>query len=349
MNAKKNQQSQNTNKKSNHYIWQQKIEGKPLDIEENIKIGRRKKLDNPLFNIDEEKYPMIHNKLNNNEAKKDESKKEMKKRKVDSKLKASSKGKNEKPPINTDLIIEEMKEKNREMIYDNANFVINNIDIFNFKDKRNLDFKDTSKFNFQTYKYINDKILPQIIQIGLKNKGSGHLKSLHERAEADSNVRKYCKELEDKIENDIELKLSDNYYEQKNKHIQNIFQNKPKNYYEKKAKSRPKSNEARNQQESLEKKIKLTGSPDKRYNQLGNPQVSSTAYNHNYGKGRKHVSAPEKTKGNKANEHKVEYDKLYKETVENILTSIGPKNIMKYINSSIMEKSSNLFILISNS
>lgn len=298
-------------------LWLQKLETKPIDIEDHIKLNYDKYLAYPLNIIDEEKYPMKTNKNLLNETKEKKVNVKMSK----SKIKKSEK--KEKKVIDTDKIISEMKASYRDMIVDNANFVLENKEIFSFKDKRNINMNDKSKLNFQSYKYINDKILPQIIQNGLKY--TNRLADLQQRAEYDSDIRKYCKELEEKIDNDIELKLCDNYYELKNQNIQKIFKNKPKDYYE-----REKEKTGNGLANSKERK--------------SNHDSESKAFRIGKYKNRKPTYNHEK-KNVKNSDSKVDVEKIYKDTVENIINAVEEKNIYKYINAYLLDKTSKSYII----
>ena len=318
-----------SNKKANvkeglNLFWAQKVKSKHLDVEDHIKTGKKtRRIPETLNVIDPEKYPLIEDKNNSNENN------EKNKSTVSQKLNKTGKNDGEankdkvKKVIDVDRILGEMKEANKNIIIENANFVVDNIDIFTFKDKRNIDFSDRSKFVTQTYKYINDKILPQIIQKGIKNNGpSQKLKELQKRAEEDPNVQKYCRELEEKIDNDIELKLSDNYYELKNQHIQKIFKNKPKDYYEK-------------------KKSLLQGNINEdKTSSIRDNRSNSSSFNKTKLKKRKPTYLQERQKNIKNNDIKIDYNKIYKDTIDNILSAVEEKNISKYINAYLLDKTS---------
>jgi hypothetical protein len=61
-------------------------------------------------------------------------------------------------------------------------------------------------------------------------------------------------------------------------------------------------------------------------------------------KHRKQTYNQDKIKYSKHNESKLDYEKVYKDTIENIFIALDTKNINKYINSSILDKTSKRFI-----
>ena len=201
-----------------HLIWNHKLKNEK-NIEDYIKAGKKQKIDPQMSLIDPEKYPIIANKSTLNEINKDEYVKK-------DQIKGEQTGNYLKYAEN---ILKEMKKKNKQLVIDSARVVVKNAHIAIINDKKKLDF-EKENFDFRTYKYINDKLFPQMIK-GLSQNPSTHLKELKIRADKDSKVLKHCKKIEEKIQKDIECKLSDNYYEQKNADLQNIFMNRPENYY----------------------------------------------------------------------------------------------------------------------
>ncbi len=311
--------SKNTNNKSLlSSLWLQKLDTKPIDIEEKIQNNYDKNLAYPLYVIDEEKYQLKANKNSQNEAKEKKSNEKEGSNNIDYGAKIKKK------PIDTDKIIKEMKASYKDMIIENAKFVLDNKEIFTFKDKRNINMNDNSKLNFQSYKYINDKILPQIIQNGLKY--TNRLADLQQRAEYDPEIRKYCKQLEEKIDNDIELKLCDNYYELKNQNIQKIFKNKPKEYYER---EKEKSGNGNGSSNSKEKN--LNSKYDTKAFRLGKYKNRKPTYNHD-------------KKNIKNVDNRLDVEKIYKDTVDNIINAVEEKNVYKYINAFLLDKTSKFII-----
>ena len=121
------------------------------------------------------------------------------------------------------------------MLIENVRFVIKNANKCMFYDKKNIDFTEEDRFNLNTYKYINDQLLPQIINSQLKYNPTMQLNDLKARAEVFPEIKKYCQDLEEQIEKDCKVRLNDHYYTMKNKNLANIF-SKPPNLYERKNK-----------------------------------------------------------------------------------------------------------------
>jgi hypothetical protein len=324
-----------SNKRNEHIIWKQRLDAKIKDTEDYIKYGKRDKIDPIMSQIDEEKYPLVVNKNSNNESIKDNLLKKDNK---------SSEQLNKHYLPFAENVLAEMKAANKDIIVENAKFVIKNASKAMIEDKKLKYINENSNFNpnFQTYKYINDKLLPQIIHSGLKKNQSSHLKKLKYKAEIDPKIKKYCREIEEKIEKDIELKLSSNYYEKKNKDLEKIFStNKLEVTYGRKFR-----NKQENKKESKSKNLKESSSS---YDKRNNLQLNST--NRNIETNSNSVSISNKRKNFKKNKNlaadkkkslksvdlKSDFEKVYKDTLDNIFQAIDANNISKYIQSPFEE------------
>lgn len=347
-------QSQSQDQKSK--VWSQRLDSKTIEVERVIKNRIKDKIMFYLEKIDEEKYSQKKEKLsqtemnkaktgnpnkaktgnsNSNKAKmgnsnfnkgKTESEVEkpenIEKSKTEngektendekgSKEKEEKKGKIEKKRIiDVDNVLINMKNENKQMIIDNAKYVLDNLPILSFNDKRKINFEEIdlrdmkNKETFQKIKYINDKILPQIYKNTYKTKR--RMRELYEKSEYDNEIKDYCREIENKIEKDLDLKLNDGYYEKKNQNMKMIFENVPKNYFSKK-----------------EIQVKDVNMARKKY------QVKSSS-----------INMVQDKKNKLGGESKVDYEKIYKDTMELILSSTSEKNILKYINTYMLDKSS---------
>lgn len=362
MNTQKQQQQPKLNKRNEHIIWKQKLETKTKDTEEYIKYGKKEKIEPIMSQIDEEKYPIISNKYNSNEMIKESNQKKDSKSQEQQRM-------NYLPYA--EEVLADMKQANKDIIIENAKFVIKHSNIANLNDKKNLDFSEDKTFNYQTYKYINDKLLPQIIKNSMKQNTSAHLKLLKLKAEQDSKVKKYCREIEEKIEKDVEFKLSNNYYKKKNKDLEKIFSNMPDNYYIKKTgktltenlskgsvgKSDKKKVNNRSYISSVESNSYsmgkdnnlITGTSEKNNiaNYLHNsPPNYSTQPRKNIGKKNKKNINADKKKSLKSFDQKSEVEKSCKETIDNIFHAIDSDNIERYILAPNNDKSKYYIIVL---
>eukprot|EP00340_Litonotus_pictus_P010883 CAMPEP_0170537908 /NCGR_PEP_ID=MMETSP0209-20121228/102997_1 /TAXON_ID=665100 ORGANISM="Litonotus pictus, Strain P1" /NCGR_SAMPLE_ID=MMETSP0209 /ASSEMBLY_ACC=CAM_ASM_000301 /LENGTH=262 /DNA_ID=CAMNT_0010839501 /DNA_START=84 /DNA_END=869 /DNA_ORIENTATION=+ len=200
------------------------------------------------------------------------------------------------------------------------------------------------------------------MKTGLKQNSSTHLRELKIRAEKDPKVRKYCREIEEKIEKDIEFKLSNNYYEQKNKVLEKIFKDKPENYYEKKLNTSNRESDSKNNTNNV-KNVSVYGTRSKSNDSKVNVKSDSNHYTgkdnlltgvsmdkssnqgshvrnkkpYNAKKNKKNFNA-DKKKSLKSLDWKNEYEKVQRDTLDNIYNAVDSKNIERYINAPFYDK-----------
>lgn len=232
-----------------------------------------------------------------------------------------------------------------------SNVLILNDKKANLLEKNNLNFKD--------YKYINDKLFPQIFKnASIKTNNAIHFKELKKRSEYDPKVRKYCRELEEKIEKDISYKLSDNYYEQKNKNLKNIFVNKPENYYVKEVKLNKSNKEVQRSKSNLNNRNRSNSSGHR--NAKSNSSIKSENSKSKMSSSKNKVrivtngtrqgtvesssvkkvsKIKDKKKSVKPHDSNYEIANSKKEIVENIMMAVEPKNVEQYISSVLKSKS----------
>lgn len=328
-------QAPHSNKRNEHIIWKQRLDAKIKDTEDYIKYGKRDKIDPIMSQIDEEKYPLIVNKNNNNESIKDNLLKKDNK---------SNEQTNKHYLPFAENVLAEMKAANKEIIIDNAKFVIKNASKAMLEDKKLKYINDNSNINpnFQTYKYINDKLLPQIINSGLRKNQSSHLKKLKHKAETDPKIKKYCREIEEKIEKDIELKLSSNYYEKKNKDLEKIFSsNKLDVAYVRRFRDNEKDKD-RGRSSSYNDKKSAKGNLQSNISTSKNIETNSNLNKRKNFKKNKNLAA-DKKKSLKSVDLKSDFEKVYKDTLDNIFQAIDPQSISKYIESPFEENKGNTY------
>lgn len=353
---------QKANKKNDHIIWVQKINtNKKIDAEEYIKNGKKERIDPIMSHIDEEKYPLIINKNTNVEQSKSDYKKGESNIHEDLKKKYSTFAEN---------CLKEMEKANKNLIIDNAKFVIKMSNVLILNDKK-ANLLQNNNLNFKDYKYINDKLFPQINKnTSIKTNNAIHFKELKKRSEYDPKVRKYCRELEEKIERDISYKLSDNYYEQKNRNLKNIFVNKPDNYYVKENKANKSVNEKQNQKrsksntnntnnrisnnnDSLHRNVKSNSSvksdnsKSKKSSSKNKVRIVTNGTRQGTvesGSVKKASKIKDKKKSVKPQDSNYEIANSKKEIVENIMIAVEPKNVENYISTILRNKSKKLII-----
>lgn len=341
---------QKNNKRNDHTIWVQKINtSKKIDAEEYIKNGKKERIDPIMSHIDEEKYPLIVNKNTNVEQSKSDYKKGESSVHEDLKKKYST---------YAESCLKEMEKANKNLIIENAKFVIKMSNVLILNDKK-ANLLEKNNLNFKDYKYINDKLFPQIFKnASIKTNNAIHFKELKKRSEYDPKVRKYCRELEEKIEKDISYKLSDNYYEQKNKNLKSIFVNKPENYYVKEVKLNKSNHEVQRSKSNLNNRnsSNSSGHRNAKSNSSIKSENSKSKMSSSKNKVRivtngtrqgtvesssvKKVSKiKDKKKSVKPHDSNYEIANSKKEIVENIMMAVEPKNVEQYISSVLKSKS----------
>lgn len=368
--TKKKNPLKNINKKLNYYIWIENIPSKVINLEQTTE-GYNKTIGDYMKHIYEDNFQILNKKNNNLDAKKSKDENNTNKKK-DHRRKQT-----EKKEINTKDILKEMKNIYKNAIMDNANYVIQNKHLFNIKlnynDKniKNMTLKKSRKsvsklltkssfyslnqktdnslnynnmsddIDYNTGKYINDKILPQILNkrnVSNKNK---NINNLIERAQKDPVMYEYCKDLENKIENKIKLKLSDHYYQLKNRNIKNIFNKLPNNYIISKLNKENSIKEKKKKDNSLY--FKNNNNNNKAFENIkAEKDLSSSGiifknkYNKQYNelKSNNNVNINNISIKNNINDIEVNYKKI----VDSIKSSVDANNINKYINAAIYEK-----------